>query len=134
MVSTTHSCIRLTRIIGKRLLQVVIFYIENFMNWMPCRVFRLSCMWSTKTQINLTMMLVTSVSFEMMTPCTSDSSLWNAIINASDICSKNVKMQLFKMEYSSTCPNLIVCVGSLGSANRIYLCTGSIMKRSRSLF
>jgi hypothetical protein len=81
-----------------------------------------------------TKMMVPSLPFDMMLVCLADPSEPKVVAIESNICSMNIKMQFIKMASSFFCSTLIGCVGSLGSANTIYLRTGSFMRRSRSMF
>jgi len=82
--------------------------------------------------MNLERIMVTSFSFDVIPIFAVDSGYCFVIIIASDICRMNMRMQFFRMESSSACPTLIGFPGFLGSANTIYLCAGSLMRRSLS--
>ena len=131
-VIATQSCIILTRSIGKRFLQLVILNIANLIICMPKRTFPSTCMCKTRAQMNLEAMMVTSFSFFVISIYAADSGYCFVIINASDICRMNMRMQFFRMESSSACPTLIGCPGFLGSSNTINLYSGSLIRRSRS--
>lgn len=129
------SYIRLMRSIGKRFLQVVILYNENCMKRMPWWTSSIVWMWIVRAEMNLTTkMMVTSLPFDIMLVCLADLSEPKAVAIESNICSMNIEMQFIKMASSFFCSNLIGCVGSLGSANTIYLRTGSFIRTSRSMF
>ena len=132
IVTTTHNYIRLTRSRGKRFLQLAILQLESIIELMPWMNFPKNCMCIKRAQINLEPMMVTSLSFFVIPIFAAYSWKFYAVISARDICTKNRKMQSFRMESSCACPTLIGCPGFLGSANTIYLCTGSLMRISRS--
>ena len=131
-VTATHSYIRLTRSIGKRFLQLLILYVASFIELMPWRTFPYNCMCIMRAQMNLEPMMVASFSFFVIPIFADYSWKFYAVNNARDICTKKRKMQSFRMESSCASLTLIWCLGSLGSANKIYLCTGSLMRISRS--
>ena len=126
------SCIRLMRNIGSRFLQVVILYIENFMQWMAWRTSPSICRCKATAQMNLTTMMLISLPFDMIPIWVPNPSNRNALYNASAIWIMNMKMLVLKLAASSSGSTFICYVRFLGSANTLNLCTGSLMRRSRS--
>jgi hypothetical protein len=101
------SCIKLIRKMGSRFLQVVILYIENFMQ---CIAWRTSpSIWRCKAtaQMNLTTIMLISLPFYMIPICVPDPSKRNALYNARAIWMMKMKMLVLKLAASSSGSTLI---------------------------
>jgi hypothetical protein len=90
------------RNMGKRFLQVVILYIENFMKWMAWRTSPSIYRCKARAQMNLTTMMLISLPFAMIPICVVEPSKPYAVYNASAIWIMNMKKLVLKLTASSS--------------------------------